>query len=359
MRAVCVVGARPNFMKIKPVVDALEAGDTEVLLVHTGQHYDAGMSDVFFHDLGLRAPDRWLGVGSGTHAEQTARTMTALDPVLVELKPDVVVVVGDVNSTMATALVVAKSPARLAHVEAGLRSRDWTMPEEVNRLVTDSVSDDLLAPSADAVDNLQAEGHPRERIHLVGNVMIDTLFANLGRAREGDTFDRLGLVEREYGLVTLHRPSNVDDLGMLKSILGALGTIAARCPLVLPVHPRLAPHLAGLEIPPGLHLIDSLGYLDFLAVEAGARLVLTDSGGVQEETTALGVPCLTLRDTTERPVTITEGTNMLVGREPDRIIAEASRVIRDGVVPRCPALWDGKAGERIAEVLTDGGRARR
>lgn len=359
MRAVCVVGARPNFMKIKPVVDALEARGVEVALVHTGQHYDAAMSNVFFEDLGLRAPDRWLGVGSGTHAEQTARTMSALDPMLAELQPDVVVVVGDVNSTMAAALVAAKSPARLAHVEAGLRSRDWTMPEEVNRLVTDSVSDDLLAPSPDAVDNLRAEGHAQERIHLVGNVMIDTLFANLGRARGRDTLARLRLEEGAYGLVTLHRPSNVDELGTLKSILGALGEIAARCPLLLPVHPRLAPQLAALEVPAGLRVIDSLGYLDFIAVEAGARMVLTDSGGVQEETTALGVPCLTIRDTTERPITLTEGTNALVGRDPSQIIARALRVLDEVVPARKPALWDGHAGERIAEVLQNERRPRR
>lgn len=359
MRAVCVVGARPNFMKIKPVVDALEARGVEVALIHTGQHYDAAMSDIFFEDLQLRAPDRWLGVGSGSHAEQTTRTMAALDPVLAELQPDVVVVVGDVNSTMAAALVVAKSPARLAHVEAGLRSRDWAMPEEVNRVVTDSVSDDLLAPSPDAVDNLLAEGHPPERVHLVGNVMIDTLFANLARAQARDTLARLGVAERGYGLVTLHRPSNVDELGTLKSVLGALGHIAARCPLLLPVHPRLAPQLAALEVPTGIRVIDTLGYLDFIAVEAAARIVLTDSGGVQEETTALGVPCLTIRDTTERPITVSEGTNVLVGRERSQIIGEAERVLNEGVVARRPPLWDGHAGERIADVLQDEGRPRR
>jgi UDP-N-acetylglucosamine 2-epimerase (non-hydrolysing) len=359
MRALCVVGARPNFMKIKPVMDALERRQVDVVLVHTGQHYDRAMSSVFFDELGIRAPDRWLEVGSGTHGEQTARVMLAIEPVMTELEPDVVVVVGDVNSTMAAALVAAKSPARLAHVEAGLRSRDWAMPEEVNRLVTDSVCDDLLAPSADAVENLLAEGHGPERIHLVGNVMIDTLFANLERAREGDVLERLGLEPQAYGLVTLHRPANVDEPGMLKGLLGALGEIAVVCPLVLPAHPRLAPHLAALGVPAGVQVVDPLGYLDFVAAEAGARLVLTDSGGVQEETTALGVPCLTLRDTTERPVTITEGTNVLVGRDPVRIVAEARRVLQDGVAPRRPALWDGRAGERIADVLLDESRRRR
>ena len=359
MRALCVAGARPNFMKIKPVMDALERRQVDVLLVHTGQHYDRAMSSVFFDELGIRAPDRWLEVGSGSHGEQTARVILAIEPVMTELEPDLVVVVGDVNSTMAAALVAAKSPARLAHVEAGLRSRDWTMPEEVNRLVTDSVCDDLLAPSADAVENLVAEGHPAERIHLVGNVMIDTLFANLGRAESAGVLERLQLDPQAYGLVTLHRPANVDEPGMLKSLLDALGEIARLCPLVLPAHPRVAPHLEALGVPAGVRVIDPLGYLDFVAAEASARLVLTDSGGVQEETTALGVPCLTLRDTTERPITITEGTNVLVGRDPARIVAEARRVLHDGVAPRRPALWDGRAGERIADVLLDESRRRR
>ncbi|HTJ74490.1 MAG TPA: UDP-N-acetylglucosamine 2-epimerase (non-hydrolyzing) [Acidimicrobiales bacterium] len=355
----CVVGARPNFMKIKPVMDALDRRGTETVLVHSGQHYDASMSTVFFEELGIRPPDRWLEVGSGSHAEQAARVMLALEPVMAEVRPDVVVVVGDVNSTMAAALVAAKSPARLAHVEAGLRSRDWTMPEEVNRLVTDSVSDDLLAPSADAVGNLLAEGHPRERVHLVGNVMIDTLLANVDRARARGALDRLGLSPGGYGLVTLHRPANVDHVEMFKGLLGALGQVAADCPLVLPVHPRVAPALAALDVPAGVRTIEPLGYLDFVALEASARLVLTDSGGVQEETTALGVPCLTLRDTTERPITITEGTNVVVGRDPARIVAEARRVLRHGVLARRPALWDGQAGERIADVLVNEDRLRR
>ncbi len=359
MRALCVVGARPNFMKIKPVVDALDRRGVEVVLVHTGQHYDRSMSSVFFDELGIREPDRWLDVGSGSHADQTARVMMALDPVMEEVGPDVVVVVGDVNSTMAASLVAAKSPARLAHVEAGLRSRDWTMPEEVNRLVTDNLSDDLLAPSADAVANLLDEGHPPDRVHLVGNVMIDTLLANVDRARERSTLESLGLAPGGYGLVTLHRPANVDHVEMFKGLLGALGEVAAECPLVLPAHPRVVPLLEALDVPAGIRVIAPLGYLDFIALQASALVVLTDSGGVQEETTALGVPCLTLRDTTERPITITEGTNVLVGRDPERIVAEAQRVLREGVEPRRPALWDGLAGERIADVLVDETRARR
>jgi UDP-N-acetylglucosamine 2-epimerase (non-hydrolysing) len=355
----CVVGARPNFVKIKPVVDGLDRRGVEVVLVHTGQHYDRSMSEVFFDELDIRAPDRWLGVGSGSQAEQVGQVMLALDPLMTEVRPDVVVVVGDVNSTMAAALVAAKSSARLAHVEAGLRSRDWGMPEEVNRLVTDSVSDDLLAPSQDAVDNLVREGHERGRIHLVGNVMIDTLLANLDRARNGDVLQRLGLSPGGYGLVTLHRPGNVDHRDRLEALLAALGAVAAECPLLLPAHPRVAPILGTLDIPQGLTVVDPLGYLDFLALEASARLVLTDSGGVQEETTTLGVPCLTLRETTERPITITEGTNVLVGLDPSRIVAEARRVLRDGVPPRRPALWDGGAGDRIAAVLVDETRPRR
>jgi UDP-N-acetylglucosamine 2-epimerase (non-hydrolysing) len=350
-----VVGARPNFMKIKPVLDALEDRGVDVTLAHTGQHYDAAMSDVFFDELGIRAPDRWLGVGSGTHAEQTARVMVAFEPLVKEIHPDVVVVVGDVNSTMACALVAAKAGALVAHVEAGLRSRDWSMPEEVNRVVTDRVSDYLLAPSPDGVDNLRAEGYRDDQIHLVGNVMIDALLANLDRARARPVLADLGLQAGGYGVVTLHRPANVDHPEMLQGLVHALGTVAEECPLVFPVHPRARRALEVVGVPGGITLLEPVGYLDFLALEADARLVLTDSGGVQEETTALGVPCLTLRENTERPVTVTEGTNTVVGRDPRRIVAEARRVLRDGVPPRRPALWDGRAGARIADVLLAGG----
>ncbi|MGH9179943.1 MAG: non-hydrolyzing UDP-N-acetylglucosamine 2-epimerase [Acidimicrobiales bacterium] len=353
MRVVCVVGARPNFVKIKPVMDALEARGADVCLVHTGQHYDTSMSDVFFEGLDLRAPDRWLGAGSGTHAEQTAKVMTAFEPVVADVRPEVVIVVGDVNSTMACALVAAKAGPLVAHVEAGLRSRDWTMPEEVNRVVTDRVSDYLLAPSPDAVANLRAEGCRPDQVHLVGNVMIDTLLANLDRARARPVLAELGVVAGRYGLVTLHRPGNVDT-PVLGGLVEALAKVAVDCPLVLPVHPRARAALQAAA-PAGVLLVDPLSYLDFLALEAGARIVLTDSGGVQEETTVLGVPCLTLRDSTERPITVTEGTNTVVGRDPERVVAEARRVLGDGVEARRPALWDGRAGERIAEVLLSGG----
>jgi UDP-N-acetylglucosamine 2-epimerase (non-hydrolysing) len=357
MRIVCVAGARPNYMKVKPVMDALERRGADVVLVHTGQHYDAEMNDIFFADLGIRAPDHFLGAGPGSHAVQTSRIMTAFEPLLSTLSPDAVVVVGDVNSTMACALVTAKQGALLAHVEAGLRSRDWSMPEEVNRVVTDRVSDHLLAPSSDAVDNLRAEGYREDQIHLVGNVMVDTLLANLDRALESPVLSQLGLRPGEYGLVTLHRPANVDESGMLTQLLSALGEVGRLCPLVLPAHPRAVARLRAAGAPPTVRLVPPAGYHDFLALQASARIVLTDSGGVQEETTMLGVPCLTLRDNTERPITVIEGTNQVVGRDPGRILEVAGRVLADPPPKRCPSLWDGRAGERIAEALLSGGSA--
>ena len=351
LRAICVAAARPNFMKVKPVLDALEAREVETILVHTGQHYDAAMSDVFFDELGLRAPDRHLGTGSGTHAEQTARVMLAFEPLVAELEPDWVVVAGDVNSTLACSLVAAKSPARLAHVEAGLRSRDWTMPEEINRVVTDRISDLLLAPSPDGVENLVTEGTPSDRIELVGNVMIDTLLANRERALARRAAAAHGLTPGGYGLVTLHRPANVDSDAVLSGLLDALGRIASELPLVLPAHPRARANIERLGCPARLTLIDPAGYLDFISLESEARIVLTDSGGVQEETTALGVPCLTLRENTERPITIEEGTNRLVGLDPEVIVAASRQVLAEPPGPRCPALWDGNAGERIASAI--------
>jgi UDP-N-acetylglucosamine 2-epimerase (non-hydrolysing) len=339
-------------MKVKPVMDALEERGVEVILVHTGQHYDPAMSEVLFADLDIRPPDHLLGAGSGTHAVQTCRVMTAFEPLAAELAPDVVIVVGDVNSTLACALVAAKLVLPLAHVEAGLRSGDRSMPEEINRLVTDRVSDYLFAPSTDAVANLRAEGVPSEQIHLVGNVMADTLLANTTRAAARGTLAKLGLEPGQYGLVTLHRPANVDDPAVLGALLTALGEIArSGCALVFPVHPRTIGRLRGAELPEGVRITPPLGYLDFIALEASARLVLTDSGGVQDETTVLGVPCLTLRDNTDRPITVTEGTNRLVGRDPDRIVAAAREVIADPPSPRAPDLWDGKAGMRIAAAL--------
>jgi UDP-N-acetylglucosamine 2-epimerase (non-hydrolysing) len=357
LKIICVVGARPNFMKIKPVMDALEARGAEVVLVHTGQHYDEAMNDVFFRDLGIRPPDRFLGSGSGTHAEQTARVMVAFEPVVAEVKPDAVVVVGDVTSTLACGLVAARAGTLLAHVEAGLRSRDWSMPEEINRTVADRLSDYLLAPSPDAVDNLRAEGYREDQIHLVGNVMIDTLFANRERALASGSLERLGVTPGQYGLVTLHRPANVDSPADLAPLIGALTKISEELPLILPAHPRAAASLRELITTDHIRLIPPAGYLDFVALEAGARIALTDSAGVQEETTGLGVPCMTLRDNTERPITVTEGTNTLAGRDPARIIEIAQQILTDPPAPRCPQLWDGHAGERIAEVLLTGGSA--
>jgi UDP-N-acetylglucosamine 2-epimerase (non-hydrolysing) len=351
MRILCVAGARPNYMKVKPVMDALEQRGADVILLHTGQHYDPAMSDVFFTDLGIRQPDYFLGVGSGSHASQTGRVMTAFEPIVEELHPDVVAVVGDVNSTMACGLVAAKSGALLAHVEAGLRSRDWSMPEEINRVVTDRVSDYLFASSRDAVSNLKAEGYREDQIQFVGNVMADSLLANIGRALAKNHLPALGLEPNNYGLVTLHRPANVDDRATLSVLIGALERVARFCKLVLPAHPRAVQGLSCIELSNNIHVIPAVGYLDFIALEASARLVLTDSGGVQEETTVLGVPCLTLRENTERPITLTEGTNYLVGRDPDRIVKTARSVLEAPPVRRVPELWDGHAGSRIAEVL--------
>jgi UDP-N-acetylglucosamine 2-epimerase (non-hydrolysing) len=357
MHVLCVAGARPNYIKIKPVIDGLESRGARVTLVDTGQHYDAAMSQVFFDELGIRAPDFCLGVGSGSHAAQTAKIMTAFEPLVEEQRPDLVAVVGDVNSTLGCALVAAKSGVLVAHVEAGLRSRDWTMPEEVNRVVADRISDYLFAPSPDAVDNLRAEGYRADQIVLAGNVMIDTLLANRFRAasRVTDLLASFGLRRERFGIVTMHRPANVDDPEMLKGLLAAMGEVAQRLPLVLPVHPRTRATLLEVGVPDGVMLIPPQGYLDFLALQMSARMVLTDSGGIQEETTVLGVPCLTMRDNTERPITVSEGTNLLVGRDRDLIVATAMRVMDNPPAPRCPSLWDGHAGERIAEAIVAGG----
>ncbi len=351
-----VVGARPNFMKIAPVWRALAARKRYRLrLCHTGQHYDANMSKVFFDDLRLPRPDVYLGVGSGTHAEQTGRILIAFDPVLEEERPDLVVVVGDVNSTMACTLAAVKRGIATAHVEAGLRSFDRTMPEEINRVVTDVLCDLLFTTSPEAEDNLVREGVPRERIHFVGNVMIDSLRFYESDAERSSVLDDLGLEPRAYGLVTLHRPSNVDDPEVLRSLVGALEAVGERVPLVFPVHPRTRRMMAerGIEPDPArVRRIDPVGYLDFMKLMRYASIVLTDSGGIQEETTALGIPCLTIRPNTERPITCTIGTNTLVGTSPERIVAEARRVLDEGIGDaRVPDLWDGRAAERIADVV--------
>lgn len=351
MRVMTIAGARPNFVKIAPLVNELDRRHVENRLVHTGQHYDPLMSDVFFQDLGIRPPDVNLDVGSGSHAAQTAQIMTTFEPVLDDYGPDVVLVVGDVNSTVACGLVAAKAGSLLGHVEAGLRSRDWAMPEEINRVVTDRLSDLLFAPSEDAVENLRAEGYREDQIHLAGNIMIDTLMAQVSVSRSRPILQQLGLHRGGYGLITLHRPASVDDPATLGGLMEALGQVASRIPLVFPVHPRTRASLADIEVSGDIRLIEPQGYLDFLALQDGAAIVLTDSGGIQEETTALGVPCLTLRTTTERPITIDQGTNRLVGIDPVSIVEAAFDVLEHGVEVRRPALWDGKAAGRIVDAV--------
>jgi UDP-N-acetylglucosamine 2-epimerase (non-hydrolysing) len=363
LKVINVVGARPNFMKVAPLVEAMRrrAGEFAPTVLHTGQHYDERMSDAFFRDLGLPLPDVHLGVGSASHAQQTAAVMQKFEPVVLEHKPDWVLVVGDVNSTLACALVCSKLGVRVAHVEAGLRSRDRTMPEEINRIVTDQLSDLLLTPSMDADRNLLAEGIPPERIRFVGNVMIDSLFKQLERAETSRVREELEVAGMDYAVVTLHRPSNVDEPEVLGRILSALARIGERLPVVFPIHPRTRKNLAEfglldkLERGSRVRLTEPLGYLDFLHLYSGARLVLTDSGGIQEETTALGIPCLTLRENTERPVTVELGTNRVVGTDPEKITGEAWEALaRDrGGAPRVPPLWDGHAAERILDALLE------
>ena len=364
LKVINVVGARPNFMKVAPVVEAMRGRPEEFasVVVHTGQHYDERMSAAFFRDLGLAEPDVHLGVGSGSHAQQTALVMQRFEPVVLGERPDWVVVVGDVNSTLACALVCSKLGVRVAHVEAGLRSRDRAMPEEINRLLTDQLSDLLLTPSEDADRNLLGEGIPRERIRFVGNVMIDSLLRQLERAAGSRVREELGVAARDYAVVTLHRPSNVDDAATLGRILSALARIGRRLPVVFPIHPRTRKNLeefgliASNELDDRVRFVEPLGYLDFLRLYSGARLVLTDSGGIQEETTALGVPCLTLRENTERPVTVELGTNRVVGTDPERIVAEAEAALskdKGQGPPRVPPLWDGRAAGRILDALLE------
>jgi UDP-N-acetylglucosamine 2-epimerase (non-hydrolysing) len=351
-----VCGARPNFMKVAPIWKAIAArGELGQKLVHTGQHYDPGMSDVFFAELGLPRPDIALGIGSGSHAEQTAKVMIELEKVVAADRPDLISVVGDVNSTLAATLVAAKACIPLAHVEAGLRSFDRTMPEEVNRLVVDRLADLLLTPSADGDTNLAAEGVPPEKIVRVGNVMIDELRGKLAAAQARPTLTELKLTPGGYAVCTLHRPANVDDPAVLNRLLEGLAQVQAWLPILFPVHPRTRKTLEGmgarLATMPNLRLVEPQGYLDFLALTSQAKLVLTDSGGLQEESTALGVPCLTLRENTERPVTVTEGTNVLVGHDPARIASEAKAILEGrGKQGRIPEGWDGHAGERVAQA---------
>lgn len=363
IKVLLIAGARPNFMKVAPIYAEMKrrSDEFEPLIVHTGQHYDAAMSDAFFEDLGMPRPDVYLGVGSGSHAVQTAKIMTEFEPVVLEDKPDWVLVVGDVNSTIACALVAVKLGIKVAHVEAGLRSRDRAMPEEINRILTDSISDLLLTTSPDADVNLADEGIPAEKIRFVGNVMIDSLLDHLDRSGTSPIRDELGLSSGEYAVATLHRPSNVDDRNVFGGILDALADVSLQLPIVFPVHPRTRQKIEefGFEdkiAASEIRLIEPLGYLDFLRLYSGANLVLTDSGGLQEETTVLGIPCLTLRENTERPITIEMGTNVLVGTDPQKIRGAAADALSGNALTdkKKPPLWDGKAAVRICDELLKG-----
>ncbi len=358
MKIINVVGARPNFMKMAPLVRCLRERGIDQMLVHTGQHYDDNMSKVFFEDLGMPAPDIYLGIGSGSHAEQTARVMVEFEKICIAERPDLVVVVGDVNSTLACSVVSAKLWIPVAHVEAGLRSFDWKMPEEINRMVTDRLSEILLTPSPDGDENLLKEGASPDRIHHVGNIMIDSLVANLERAKGSDIVERLSLTPRSFGVLTLHRPSNVDDPETLLKIMGAVHEIATELPIVFSCHPRTAERLGkldayrSLEGNGDLRMLPPLGYLDFLRLYSQSEIVLTDSGGLQEETTFLGIPCVTIRENTERPITLTQGSNTLAGSDPERILAAARANLADGARElRAPDLWDGKTASRIVNVF--------
>lgn len=361
MRVLSVVGARPNFMKLAPVDRELVKRGVEHVIVHTGQHYDHGMSTAFFEQLWIPAPDHHLGVGSGSHARQTADVMQRLEPILAELRPEILLVYGDVNSTLAAALVAAKLGVRIGHVEAGLRSGDWTMPEEINRVVTDRLSDLLFLPSRDAAANLAGEGIALDRMHFVGNVMIDTLSWALPQALALDAPARYGVKGAPYAVVTLHRPNNVDDPAVLRELVAALERLAQTLTVLFPVHPRTRQRIQAqpfrLRDDGGLRLLEPLGYLEMLGVVAGATLVVTDSGGLQEETSFLGVPCLTVRPSTERPITCTHGTNRLVLPKRDAILAAAERALARRS-PARPVIerWDGRAAERIARVVCDAER---
>ncbi len=341
-------------MKLAPLVKALEEDEEfHPVLVHTGQHYDDKMSGQFFRDLGMPEPDHYLGVGSGSHAKQTAAIMQSVEPVIIDEAPDAVVVVGDVNSTMACAIVAAKLQVPVIHVEAGLRSLDRSMPEEINRVLTDSISDVLLITEESGRRNLLHEGIHEERIHLIGNLMIDSLRKNQKRAASSDVLEKLGLSPKQYGVITLHRPANVDSAEQLTEILEALVEISRTVPLYFPVHPRTKARLTDVGLPPDsrIHLIEPFGYLDFLHLMSQSAIMLTDSGGIQEETTVLGVPCLTLRENTERPVTIEQGTNTLAGTSRQTILnawQELRATPKDG---RIPPMWDGKAAERALKVI--------
>ncbi len=353
-----VAGARPNFMKIAPIVRAFQArGSLDFKIIHTGQHYDREMNDIFFEELGIPQPDVFMGAGGGSHAQQTAKIMTAFEELCEAQRPDAVLVVGDVNSTLACSIVAKKLNILVAHVEAGLRSGDMSMPEEINRLVTDSISDWFFVTEPSGVEHLRREGKAPGTIHHVGHVMVDNVLYQAEKLVQADTQFETSSFKRQhgrYGVVTLHRPSNVDSAEMLARIGGALKVVAADLPLLFPVHPRTRANLEkfGIDLGPNITLVGPQGYMAFLNLWKDAVVVLTDSGGLQEETTALGVPCITIRENTERPVTVEEGTNVLAGTDPAKIVAEARKVMRgEGKQGKRPHLWDGRAAERIVEIL--------
>lgn len=363
-----VAGARPNFMKVAPIFHALNARrasilsigvDVQLSIIHTGQHYDENMSEIFFRELNIPKPDRHLGVGSGSHAEQTAKIMVSFEKVILESMPDKVIVVGDVNSTVACSLTAKKLGISVAHIEAGLRSFDMGMPEEINRKLTDAISDDLFVTEESGLKNLHAEGISEEKIHFVGNVMIDTLKRNLAKIESGEFTPSNEIrsfceKEKRYAVLTLHRPSNVDTIDSIKPIWTAISELARKIPVFFPVHPRTRSRIAAYDFPneKGISMVDPLGYLDMLCVVKNATVVLTDSGGLQEETTSLGIPCITIRNTTERPVTVEIGTNYLTGTKTEKILATAGEILSgNGKRGAIPPLWDGHASERIAEIL--------
>ena len=365
MKIVLVAGARPNFMKIAPIIRAVKKHNRQlktknsklkILLVHTGQHYDTRMSKIFFKELEIPQPDIYLGVGSGTHGEQTAKVMIKFEKVLFKEKPDLVMVVGDVNSTLAATLCAAKLHIPLARIEAGLRSYDREMPEEINRVVVDVLSDYLFTPSPDANENLKKEGIPKEKIFLVGDVMVDTLLQFKIKSSKLKVLEKLNLKSKKYALLTLHRPSNVDNQENFLKILEAMKKISQKIPIVFPIHPRTKKNMERFKLnksSKNIFIIEPLGYLEFLKLMMESRFVMTDSGGMQEETTVLKIPCITLRDTTERPTTIKEGTNTLVGNSTKKIIKEAEKILnkRESKLGHIPLFWDGKAAERIVSVI--------
>ena len=367
MKIINVVGARPNFMKIAPIIDEMRKhSKLNSVLVHTGQHYNKEMSKLFFDDLKLPSPDVYLGVGSASHAEQTAKIMVKFEKVLLKEKPDLVIVVGDVNSTIACALTAVKLFIPVAHIEAGLRSFDRTMPEEINRILTDSISDYLFTTCHDANDNLLKEGISKKKIHFVGNVMIDALLKHINKASQSNILDKLDLIPKSYAALTLHRPSNVDDKKVFVEILTAIEEIQKKIKIMLPIHPRTKKKIAEFKLENRIKkmknfiIIEALGYLDFLKLMSDSKFVLTDSGGIQEETTILKTPCVTLRNTTERPITVTKGTNVIVGSDKEKIVKESLKIIRGKEKQgKIPELWDGKAAERIVKIILKMSKSRK